>query len=75
MFFKYLHEELGALGHEDEDEGRREAGDGAEGHKHPPALEVQRAQREERSGSWYHHPGQTWSHGIKHGRSDQFLSV
>lgn len=62
--FSYLHEKLGAFRHEQlEDEGRREAGKGAENHKQPPALKVQRAHREMGPGCWNHQPGQTCEHG------------
>lgn len=65
--FKYLHEELGALGHEQpEDEGRREAGNRAEHHKQPPALKVQRAKREMGPGPWNHQPGQTCTQNQTH---------
>lgn len=64
-FFSYLHEKLGAFGHEQlEDEGRREAGKGAENHKQPPALKVQRAHREMGPGCWNHQPGQTCEHRL-----------
>lgn len=56
----YLHEKLWAFGHEQlNDEGRREARDGAEDHKQPPTLEVHKAQREMGPGFWNHQPGQT----------------
>lgn len=44
-FFSYLHKKLWAFGHEElNDEGRREARDGAKDHKQPPALKVHKAQ-------------------------------
>lgn len=56
----HLHEKLWAFGHEQlYDEGRREARDGAEDHKQPPALEVHKAQREMGPGFWNDKPGQT----------------
>lgn len=62
-FFSYLHEKLGAFGHEQlEDEGRREAGNRAENHKQPPALKVQKAHRKMGPGRWNHQPGQTCEH-------------
>lgn len=78
VLFTYFYKELGAFGHEYEDEGWREAGDGAESHKHSPALKDQRTQREEWPGSWYHHPGQTWRNRIIHDKkktADQIVST
>lgn len=56
----HLHEELGALRHEQlEDEGGGEAGNGAEHHEQPPALEVQRSQVEVSPRPGDDQPGQT----------------
>lgn len=55
----YLHEKLWAFGHEQlDDEGRREARDGAEDHKQPPALKVYEAQREMGPCFWNDQPSQ-----------------
>lgn len=74
VLFTYFYKELGAFGHEPEDEGWCDAGDGAESHKHSPALKDQRSQREEWRGSWYHHPGQTWRNRFIHDEKLQIRS-
>lgn len=59
VFFQYLHEELGAFGHErPENDGRGEAGHRAQHHEHSPALDVQFPQGKMCPSAWNHPPGQ-----------------